>query len=961
MTRRRLALLALATAWTLVVAHAALAAVTASFSCSPSCEVPPGTTITFTSTSNANVVFWEWDLDGDGLYGSDDNPDEPNGTSETTAQRNFPTEGTFTVGLRVTEVGNPNSQDTETKTITVSDDAPPPPPPPPPPDPPPPPNQPPNATIDFQCDELPPGSQALICPGLIAIAGKPKIFNASPSSDPDGTIVKYEWDFNNDGTFEKTGPVVKNTFPDPGGPTFKLRVTDDDGATDVADLFAFVQANCQAKVTFKRLTAKSECFKRTVKSSAQGFGKIATYKSSYSVNVNGLIVTPASKKSVKVTGIEDKNKALLSAIVKSENASVYVKVNGAKVLLHKGALSWAVQDNGTKLGNFKLPKFNGLKVSGLAGPTLSSDKVSSKLEFYLALPGGMGGATSSQKEVLTPGKGANAAAGAFSFKVENASIGPIGLKKLTVAYDGDGLWEIAGKVALPAPIPYQIAAGLGIDKGEFSYGEAEIDFGSPGIGPFGPIFLNRIKFRIELKPRPDKPSTSKCVPKIGIEHFNMDQRFAHKIGIHLHPASDFSFDVDHGIPNFALCGEVGLTAGPEIGGLAAIRLDAGLGFATYPDRPAVMRAFGKIFLVEIPLAQASFEVHSNGYTKMRADFNAGIDDIATIEGFLKFEMYLPKFNAEAFIEACVGPIDLCAGARALISSKGIAVCLRLPLGWEPGVGYVWGGSLTIYWAGCEVGPYREYINASAVKAAGAEQAITIPQGLPGTAISATGQRRPPEDHRDRALGPDVHDAGQRQGGDDGRLLAREGSPLQHHELRDPEAGGGPLDREGRRRLGPGDVDPEGQRSRGAEDQRTRRRQGPPSCSEVPNQEGRRRQGHLRRGWRQRRPADRPRSRNARKYRLHAGRWQAGAAQDRRRCGAERVRGRPPDGGALPGTRSLPAGQAAQARRPAARPRAEGALAAKRRRAALRDQGRAQRRAPAVLPDEAQQADGAETA
>jgi hypothetical protein len=39
-------------------------------------------------------------------------------------------------------------------------------------------------------------------------------------------------------------------------------------------------------------------------------------------------------------------------------------------------------------------------------------------------------------------------------------------------------------------------------------------------------------------------------------------------------------------------------------GVAAIRLDAGLGLATYADRPAVFRAHGKVYLVEIRLAQA---------------------------------------------------------------------------------------------------------------------------------------------------------------------------------------------------------------------------------------------------------------------------------------------------------------------------------------------------------------------
>ena len=41
------------------------------------------------------------------------------------------------------------------------------------------------------------------------------------------------------------------------------------------------------------------------------------------------------------------------------------------------------------------------------------------------------------------------------------------------------------------------------------------------------------------------------------------------------------------MPTFALCGEVGLTAGPQILGAAAISLDAGLGLATYDDRPSV--------------------------------------------------------------------------------------------------------------------------------------------------------------------------------------------------------------------------------------------------------------------------------------------------------------------------------------------------------------------------------------
>ena len=57
--------------------------------------------------------------------------------------------------------------------------------------------------------------------------GKPMIFDASPSYDPDGTIVRYEWDFG-DGTREvKKNPV--HTYEEPGVHRVTLTVTDNCG------------------------------------------------------------------------------------------------------------------------------------------------------------------------------------------------------------------------------------------------------------------------------------------------------------------------------------------------------------------------------------------------------------------------------------------------------------------------------------------------------------------------------------------------------------------------------------------------------------------------------------------------------------------------------------------------------------------------------------------------------------
>ena len=60
-------------------------------------------------------------------------------------------------------------------------------------------------------------------------------FDASMSKDPDGQIVNYEWDFNEDGIFDAEGVKTSYTFKDVGAYNVTLKVTDNNGESNTED------------------------------------------------------------------------------------------------------------------------------------------------------------------------------------------------------------------------------------------------------------------------------------------------------------------------------------------------------------------------------------------------------------------------------------------------------------------------------------------------------------------------------------------------------------------------------------------------------------------------------------------------------------------------------------------------------------------------------------------------------
>jgi PKD repeat protein len=171
---------------------------TASFTAAPN-PAQTGEAINFDASGSTDpdgtIAKYEWDLDGNGSFETD------TGT-EPVALKSYATAGSYDVRLRVTD--SSGNKSTTLRTITVTNRA--------------------------------PVSNFTATPGSVN-KNQTVSFDGSASTDPDGTIAKYEWDLDGNGTFETntgTTPTVSHAYSAAGTFETKLRVTDDKGATSVS-------------------------------------------------------------------------------------------------------------------------------------------------------------------------------------------------------------------------------------------------------------------------------------------------------------------------------------------------------------------------------------------------------------------------------------------------------------------------------------------------------------------------------------------------------------------------------------------------------------------------------------------------------------------------------------------------------------------------------------------------------
>ncbi len=184
----------------------------AAFTYSPSIPTA-GSLISFnasaSSDSDGSIVLYEWDFTGDGVT-------DATGVSQARAF----SAGTHNVTLKVTD--NDGATDTQLRSISVSYVA----------------NQPPTASFTVSPSSGQPGTWFT--------------FNAGGSSDTDGSIVSYAWNFGDGKT--DSGVTAYNSYAAAGTYTVLLTVTDDDGSTNTTTRSVSVQAPAMPDLVVQSIT-----------------------------------------------------------------------------------------------------------------------------------------------------------------------------------------------------------------------------------------------------------------------------------------------------------------------------------------------------------------------------------------------------------------------------------------------------------------------------------------------------------------------------------------------------------------------------------------------------------------------------------------------------------------------------------------------------------------------------------
>ena len=436
--------------------------------------------------------------------------------------------------------------------------------------------------------------------------------------------------------------------------------------------------SCRTRAEFRpvQVLLPEGCFK-------QVGGRLETASN---VKVNGLLIEPRAGSKVV---IDQAKRRIYSKGVTTARAGI--------IPVQVGVLDWTIKDEPkVRVDEFDLGDAGG-KVFGFpltGNGEVDFDQGTTTIAAHVGLPKFLGGVTGditlrtdNQKGLRLDG---------LVIKVPSALIGPVQVKDLVLTYLAAGsVWQGSATLLLPpSPPGPRLDAAIGFREGGFDYGRGEYTFTSPGLALGAGVFLNKIRFAVNVQPPPTR-----------------------------------------------IAGGVTLSAGPTVAGQKALGIDGDIVY-TFPNPPdpAVLRADGTATLASIPFLKAFAEYRSSGYFEFGADLDYfWVKDVLGLRVGVNGWFTSSAFNIDGKGTVCVG---FCFDAEAVLSSEGIAACGRIEA-WGTdvalGFGYKWGGGLSVMLLSCDVGPFRAIKPAQAVG-----HDFTLPAGLPVATVAFRGSTGPPK-------------------------------------------------------------------------------------------------------------------------------------------------------------------------------------------------------------------------
>jgi hypothetical protein len=449
-----------------------------------------------------------------------------------------------------------------------------------------------------------------------------------------------------------------------------------------------IKQNCDHQVAFPYVDARADgCFHKF------GEGLHQHEITNQVVRIDGLVFTPMDGQRTLVI---DSSKGT----IKSPNSTWAVAIDATPdIPVYAGLIDFDFSGGGSGPHEVKgigasagqVLSVAGLPITGLTVAFTSDAKTTITPTFKLGFwPFDyLGTITTSATLTTANDRGANF--NGFDLKVAKVEALALTLSDLSLHYENGGTWSGSVKATLNFAKKLTVGAGFAIKNGDFDRLNASVGNLNTLVGTG--IYLQSLGFGVQRT------------------------------------------------PVLSLSGSIGLSGGPAVAGKKAVTVNGTLKAAL--GDPFVIEVNGNAKLGDKwTIGSAFLRYSSFGLFEFGGGVDWSFGPVGIKGGVTGWVAGLTAFDVEGSLEGCLHVDylpDPCAGAKALVSSIGIAGCVNV-FGYGVGAAASWSGDFDAF-TGCDLSPWRpQKPTANGAQAGGAAlSSVAIPPGLPLAAWQVRGR------------------------------------------------------------------------------------------------------------------------------------------------------------------------------------------------------------------------------